>query len=70
MRTTEEIENDLIHEIAKSDIEVLQNLWLEYQDTKNANAAKFAARIEAKGPVIIGAAIGAIIGHLFSPDKL
>ena len=61
----EAIEDKLQNLIAEHGNDQLMAAWLEYLDKKNENAKKFHDRVSKKDPVIIGAAIGAIIGSLF-----
>ena len=61
----DEIEKKLENLIGESGNDQLMAAWLEYLDKKNEAAQKFSNRVSKKDPVIIGAAIGAIIGSLF-----
>ena len=61
----DEIEKKLSNLIAENGDEKLMAAWLEYLDKKNEAAQKLSDRVSKKDPVIIGAAIGAIIGSLF-----
>ena len=66
MRTTDEIEKDITNELGESGSDNAQDLWLEYLEAKNEKTSLFAQKIVDKDPIVIGATIGAIIGHLFS----
>ena len=66
MRTTDEIEKDITNELGESGTDYAQDLWLEYLQAKNEKTSQFAQKIIDKDPIVIGATIGAIIGHLFS----
>ena len=61
----DEIEKKLENLIGESGNDQLMAAWLEYLDKKNEAAQKFSDRVSRKDPVVIGAAIGAIIGSIF-----
>lgn len=65
MRTTDEIEKDITNELGESGTDYAQDLWLEYLQAKNEKTSQFAQKIIDKDPIVIGATIGAIVGHLF-----
>lgn len=66
MRNLGQINNDIEQEIAESGNDKLQELWLELLAAKSEKERIFCTRIIEKDPVVIGATIGGLIGHLFS----
>ena len=66
MRNLEQINSDIEQEIAESGNDKLQELWLELLAAKSEKERIFCTRVIERDPVVIGATIGGLIGHLFS----
>ena len=61
----QEIEDKIESLIAEHGNDELMAAWLEFLEQKRINAERLQGRISRKGPVLVGALIGAAIGSLF-----
>ena len=69
MRPLQEIEDAITAKLAEIENTDMYDLWTEYLGAKNRGLVRLVEGMEKKDPVIIGAVIGAAIGHLFTKDE-
>ena len=68
MRQLQEIEDAITAKIVEIENEEMYALWIEYLEAKTRGLERLCDGMVKKDPVVIGAVIGAAIGHLFKKD--